>query len=80
MSASLSVNNCLRHLDLTCDRINVDGAVSLGQALQNNTTLLTLQLSKNPITTAGACSILRVLQSGENHSLHRLELMVGLCI
>ncbi|XP_006861919.1 PREDICTED: leucine-rich repeat-containing protein 34 [Chrysochloris asiatica] len=71
---ALYLNNNLRYLDVSCNRITRDGMVFLAGVLKSNTTLEVIDLSFNRIENAGANYLSETLAS-HNRSLKALSVV-----
>ena len=65
----------LQHLELTMAKIHDDGCIALAHALQENTTLLSLGLAYNRMTTASYLAFARALQT--NRTLQSIHLQAN---
>ncbi|XP_063477710.1 leucine-rich repeat-containing protein 34 isoform X2 [Symphalangus syndactylus] len=71
---ALYLNNSLRYLDVSCNKITHDGMVYLADVLKSNTTLEVIDLSFNRIENAGANYLSETLTS-HNRSLKALSVV-----
>ena len=76
----LGNNVALTHLDVSHNRINLEGALSLAEGIRNNNALVSLELGFNPMGMQSANPVgvqgLQQNLSGEPHRLPRTSMHV----
>lgn len=79
LSEALATSCCLKHLNLSQNRINNQGALVLAEGLKTNAYLLELVMSGNPLTVYGARSLLRCAQMGAGEADHLRSIQLNNC-
>ncbi|XP_041354600.1 leucine-rich repeat-containing protein 74B-like [Gigantopelta aegis] len=74
LGRALRDNWILEELDVSSSRIGFEGLRMLFAGMVGNETLKRLILTKNPITSSGACVALRLIQSTPSFQIKKLEM------
>jgi len=72
----LSSNVALTHLDVSHNRINLDGALALAEGIRNNNALMSLELGFNPMGIRAGAPVEQAPKQGLQHDLSGVKEVV----
>ena len=74
MAEAIKMNNTLTELNISHNRIGVDGALSFAKSLESSNTLEILRMDGNNVTSRGALALLTSIINKTDSAVHQLHL------